>query len=295
MPTENRYRAADGFFSKQADVELVEREIQRVLSDEFEIIPKRRIAVLTSGGDAPGMNAAIWSIVRTAMNCGVEVMGVQDGYLGLVEDKMRKLKWEEVSDIIEKSGTILGTARFPKFAEQSVRKKAVNNIKRRHISSLIVIGGDGSMMGAHALAKDLKKNRVRFRTVGIPGTIDNDLWGTDMSLGAASAANAMIVEMRNMIQPARALRRIFVCEVMGASCGYLALQSALGVGADAVITPEQVIEVLTGTTQSNGLGWKDCIDVNKTEECYRKEFENDCGQIRGWVCCQQEIRLHRSG
>lgn len=275
--THNRHRVADGFFSKSEiaqSIQLIRDEIQRVLDEEFEIIPRLRIGVLTSGGDAPGMNAAIWAIVRTAMNNNIEVMGIQNGYQGLVNDQMRKLKWSEMGDIVEQSGTILGTARFPEFRKSSVRKKAVNNIIRKHISGLIIIGGDGSMKGAQALAKDLRNHGKELLTVAIPGTIDNDLWGTDMSLGAASAANAMIEEMRNMIQPAKALRRIFVCEVMGANCGYLALQAALGIAADVVIIPEQVIEVMSTPKIKRGESWKDRVDIIKTENTYRAQLEN---------------------
>ncbi len=234
--------------------------IQQALDEEFEIIPKQRIGVLTSGGDSPGMNAAIWAIVRTAMANDVEVMGIQNGYYGLVHDQMRKLKWSEMSDIVDQSGTILGTARYPEFAQPDIRDKAIENIARRHISGLVVIGGDGSMKGAHALTQQLKQQGKEFWTVAIPGTIDNDLWGTDMSLGAASAANAMTEEMRNMIQPAKALKRVFVCEVMGANCGFLAIQAALGIAADVVIIPEQIIEVRERAEGS----LKDRVNINKT-------------------------------
>ncbi len=270
-PTENRHRLADGFFSKAEDRELISKEMQRVLDEEFEIIPRRRIAVLTSGGDAPGMNAAIWAVVRTAMNNGIEVMGVQDGYKGLVLDKMRKLRWNEVGDIIENSGTILGVARYDDFKREAVRQEAIENLNRKHISGLIVIGGDGSMKGAQALANQIEQSGKIFQTIAIPGTIDNDLLGTDMSLGAASAADAMVKEMRNMMQPARALRRIFVCEVMGACCGYLALQSALGIGADAVMIPETLIEIANDNL-TDPSGWKDRIDGIKTRDSFVKQL-----------------------
>lgn len=242
-PTRNRHRLADGFFGKLEDMKSIREAIESVLEEEFEIIPRQRIGVLTSGGDSPGMNAAIWAIVRTAMDNDIEVMGIQNGYHGLVYDQMRKLKWSEMSDIVDQAGTILGTARYPDFTKPNIRDDAIRNITRRHISGLVVIGGDGSMKGADALTQQLEQQGKKFWTVAIPGTIDNDLWGTDMSLGAASAANAMTEEMRNMIQPAKALKRVFVCEVMGANCGFLAIQAALGIAADVVIIPEQIIEV----------------------------------------------------
>lgn len=272
-PTENRHRLADGFFSKGEIVEstqFLKDLVQRVLDEEFEIIPQRRIGVLTSGGDSPGMNAAIWSIVRTAMNNDIEVMGIQNGYYGLVHDQMRKLKWSEVSDIVEQAGTILGTARYKEFSDPKIRERAVENINRKHICGLVVIGGDGSMKGAQALAGDLQKQGKTLLTVAIPGTIDNDIWGTDMSLGAASAANAMTEEMRNMIQPAKALKRIFVCEVMGANCGFLAIQAALGIAADVVIIPEHIIEV----KNTPGVAVKDRVDIIGTENTCRAHLAN---------------------
>ncbi|MCP4601098.1 MAG: ATP-dependent 6-phosphofructokinase [Proteobacteria bacterium] len=264
-PMEGKRRVADGFFGKLEDQKLVLDEIKRVLREKFEIIPKRRIAVLTSGGDSPGMNAAIWAITRIAMNNSVEVIGIEDGYLGLSKNLMHKLTWDEVSDIMVQGGTILGTARFDDFKEKDGRKDAIENIRHNQISGLIVIGGDGSMRGAKKLVEDLEELDWKLQTIAIPGTIDNDLWGTDMSLGAASAANAMIEELRNMIRPAQALRRIFVCEMMGRYCGYLALQAALGIGADAVIIPEQVIEV-TSPHDEDSSTWIDRLNVNKTNE-----------------------------
>ena len=272
-PTENRHRLADGFLSKREIVQstqLLEDVIQRALDEEFEIIPKQRIGVLTSGGDSPGMNAAIWAIVRTAMDNDIEVMGIQNGYYGLVHDQMRKLKWGEMSDIVEQAGTVLGAARYPEFRNQSIREKAVENINRKHISGLVVIGGDGSMKGAKALAEEFERQGIKLPTIAIPGTIDNDIWGTDMSLGAASAANAMTEEMRNMIQPAKALKRVFVCEVMGANCGFLAIQAALGIAADVVIIPEQIIEV----KDKPGVSLKARVNINKTKATYDAHLAN---------------------
>lgn len=259
--------------TKQDSPRLVLKAIDKSLHDQFEMIPRRRIAILTSGGDSPGMNAAIWSIVRVALDNEVEVIGVQDGYQGLVEDHTYKLTWNFVSDILVQGGTILGTARFPGFSKRAVREKAVNNIMRKQISGLVVIGGDGSMKGARALAKDVKNLGREFQTVTIPGTIDNDLWGTDMSLGAASAANAMIDQLRNMIRPAQALRRIFVCEVMGRYCGYLALQAALGIGADAVIIPETVVEIDPPDAPNAPKRWMKRVKLIETEDHFRERLD----------------------
>jgi 6-phosphofructokinase 1 len=259
--------------TKQDSPRLVLKAIAKSLQDQFEIIPRRRIAVLTSGGDSPGMNAAIRSIVRVALDNEVEVIGVQDGYQGLVEDHTYKLTWNFVSDILVQGGTILGTARFPGFSKRAVREKAVENIMRKQISGLVVIGGDGSMKGARVLAQDLEDLGSQFQTVTIPGTIDNDLWGTDMSLGAASAANAMIDQLRDMIRPAQALRRIYVCEVMGRYCGYLALQAALGIGADAVIIPEKVVEVDPAVAANAPEKWMDRVKSIETEDRFREYLD----------------------
>jgi 6-phosphofructokinase 1 len=272
LPVPQRHRLADGFIYKSD--ENMQRdllpEIQRVLTEEFEIIPQKRIGVLTSGGDSPGMNAALRAIVRTAMNNDMEVLGVQDGYQGLVNDLAYKMKWNQVSDILIQGGTILGTARFDDFKDPAIRDKAVQNILRKQVSGLIVIGGDGSMQGATALAGDLAELGVPLQTVAIPGTIDNDLWGTDMSLGAASASNAIADILRNMIKPAQALRRIFVCEVMGRYSGYLALQAAIDIGADAVLIPEKIVQVRSPSRSPAVVSLKERIDKNRTEDSFRE-------------------------
>lgn len=275
LPSSKRHHLVDYFISKgddgmQGDLLAV---IQKCLNEEFEIIPRKRIGVLTSGGDAPGMNAAIWAIVRTAMSNGIEVIGVEDGYEGLTNNQMYKLRWNHVSDILLQGGTILGTSRFEDFKNPVIRAKAVENIYRKHISGLIVIGGDGSMQGATALANDLKERNISLQTIAIPGTIDNDLHGTDMSLGAASAANAMIEVLRDMIRPAQALRRIFVCEVMGRYSGFLALEAAMGIGADVVLIPECIVEVRSPRKSTAAGPFKGRIDRRKTTKNLHSELD----------------------
>ena len=252
--------------------EMLAAEICRVLEEEFEVIPVRRLALLTSGGDLPGMNAAIWGAVRTAMRYDMEVVGVTDGYRGLVEGLAHRLTWGQVCDIMTQSGTILGTARLPEFKNEFVRTKALETLTRKHISGLIVIGGDGSMKGASALTRDLRQRDKVLQTIAIPGTIDNDLWGTDMSLGASTAANAMVSELRNMIRPAQALRRIFVCEVMGRYSGYLALQAGLGIGADAVIIPEEIVDAHRSSLEM-AHSLDECISLVGTEDNLRRELD----------------------
>lgn len=284
--------------TKKAGPAIVLEAVKKALDEKLKSIPQRRIAVLTSGGDSPGMNAAIRAIVRVAMDNDIEVIGIENGYEGLVNNRMRKLTWNDVSDILAQSGTVLRTARFPDFKKPDVRKKAVENIRRNQISGLIVIGGDGSMRGAQALVQDLKKLDRELQTIAIPGTIDNDLWGTDMSLGAASAVNAMIEEMRNMLRPAQALRRIFVCEVMGRYCGYLAVETALGIGADAVIIPERVLRIRPGSTDSEPL--KNRIMTVETVDNFRNRLQESANLLKeafavdkgyGFVIMGEGIRL----
>ncbi len=266
--------------SKTEGPEALLDRIDRILSERYrEVLPWKRIAVLTSGGDSPGMNAAIRAIVRTAMNEGVEVIGVQDGFEGLVENRTRRLFWNQVSDVLIQSGTILGTARYDRFRQSDVRDQAAQNIVQKQISGLIVIGGDGSMNGTRALVENLNNSGRVLNTVAIPGTIDNDLCGIDMSLGAASAANAMVEELRNMIRPAQALRRIFVCEVMGRYSGYLALQAAIGIGADAVLIPELVVEAhpLCGPDDKRSL--KERVLTELTEENFQRQLDDIADQL----------------
>ncbi|UCH96918.1 MAG: ATP-dependent 6-phosphofructokinase [Candidatus Aminicenantes bacterium] len=259
--------------NKSEGPKAVLKAVKKTLEEKFEVIPRRRIAVLTSGGDSPGMNAAIRAIVCIAMDNDVEVIGIQDGYKGLVNNLMRRLTWKEVSDIHLYGGTILGTARFPEFEKPDIREKAVKNIIDKHITGLVVIGGDGSMKGAEVLAKDLESHEREFHTIAIPGTIDNDIWGTDMSLGTASAATAMIEELRNILHPAQALRRIFLCEVMGRYCGYLALQAALGIGADAVILPEDVVVIDPPRSENDLKPWQERWNGIETEKKFLSRIE----------------------
>lgn len=265
-----REALADGFLFKDEDSAAVLSEVKRVIAEKFEVLPRKRIAVLTSGGDSPGMNAAIWSVVRTAMANEVEVLGVEDGYRGLVEGRIRKLTWNSITEVLAKGGTVLKTARFDDFRKVETRRQAAMNLIQRHVSGLVVIGGDGSMQGAVALAQDVAAAGGVLQTVALPGTIDNDLAGTDMSLGAASAANAIADELAKLIPPAQALRRVFVVEVMGRYSGFLALEAGLAAGADALLIPETLIQV--HSTSKHAL-WRDRIAANETETRLRKQLE----------------------
>lgn len=190
----------------------------------------RKIAVLTSGGDAPGMNGAIRAIVRVGIKRGFEVYGVYDGYQGLVEGKIKKLGYSDVSEILAKGGTILGSSRLPEFKLDEVQDKAIENLKRFDIDSLVVIGGDGSYRGALALSKK------GINCIGIPGTIDNDINGTDETIGFHTALSNIIDAVNKLRDTSSSHHRCFVIEVMGNNADSLALYSAISCGSELVIT-----------------------------------------------------------
>jgi 6-phosphofructokinase 1 len=192
----------------------------------------KRIAVLTSGGDAPGMNAAIRAVTRTAVERGVEVFGVRRGYVGLIEGDMAHLTARHVSGILELGGTMLETIRCPEFTSVEGRMKALASLERHRIEGLIVIGGDGSQRGAHDLS------RMGVPVNGVASTIDNDLYGSEMTIGVDSALNVALESIDRLRTTASSHHRLFIVEVMGRHCGYLALTAGLAGGAEVIVTPE---------------------------------------------------------
>lgn len=193
----------------------------------------KNIAVLTSGTDAPGMNAAIRAVVRTILGNGSRVWGVYDGYRGLVDDNMEELSSISVSDIIQRGGTFLGTSFCKRWYTKEGRQTAYENLKKRDIDSLIVIGGDGSLRGAEEFAKE-----TGFPVIGIPATIENDIWGTDYAIGCDTAANTILEAINKIRDTAAAHHRIFILEVMGNKYGWLATYTAVAGGGNMVIVPE---------------------------------------------------------
>ena len=192
----------------------------------------KKIAVLTSGGDAPGMNAAIRAVVRTAIHNGIEVMGVQRGYSGLINGELFTMDRTSVSDIIQRGGTILRTARCPEFKNEEVRKKAAKILQAYGVEALVVIGGDGSFTGAKLLSK------LGIKTIGIPGTIDNDLAYTDFTLGFDTALNTVVDAINKIRDTSTSHERVSIVEVMGRNCGDLSLYAGICGGAVAIIVPE---------------------------------------------------------
>jgi 6-phosphofructokinase 1 len=194
-----------------------------------------KIAVLTSGGDAPGMNAAVRAVTRAALAKGWEAFGVRNGYAGLLADAIDPLQARDVGGIVHQGGTVLGSARSPEFAQPAGRARALKNLAARGIEALVVIGGNGSQTGNHTLHKE------GFRVVGVPSTIDNDLYGTDTSIGSDTAINITLEAIDRLRTTASSHQRAFAVETMGRDCGYIALIAGLAGGAEVIALPESEI------------------------------------------------------
>lgn len=192
----------------------------------------KRIAVVTSGGDAPGMNTAIRAVVRTGLDKGWEVFGVHHGYLGLVNDNLTSLEARDVGGIMQQGGTVLGSSRCPEFKTEEGRLRALRNLNQRDIDALVVIGGNGSQTGAHALSQ------MGYPVIGVASTIDNDLYGTEISIGVDTALNVALEAIDRLKITASSHQRAFIVEVMGRDCGYLALMAGIAGGAEVVAIPE---------------------------------------------------------
>ncbi|MBX2844409.1 MAG: 6-phosphofructokinase [Flammeovirgaceae bacterium] len=193
----------------------------------------KKIAVLTSGGDAPGMNAAIRAVVRGAIYNHVEICGIIRGYKGMIDGDIRPLKSYDVSNIIQRGGTILKSARSEEFRTKKGREKAFKNLKENGIEGIVAIGGNGTFTGAEIFLKE-----YGIPTVGVPGTIDNDLYGTDYTIGFDTAVNTALDAIDKIRDTADSHDRVFFVEVMGRDSGYIAVQTGIGGGAELVMVPE---------------------------------------------------------
>jgi 6-phosphofructokinase 1 len=193
----------------------------------------RRIGILTSGGDAPGMNAAIRAAVRSATSRGIEVVGYLDGFAGLVSGAFKTLDDRAVGNIIQRGGTVLGTSRCPEFLDRAVRARAVEQMRAAAVDGLIVVGGDGSFRGALALQEE-----QGLPVVGVPGTIDNDVYGTDETIGFDTAVNTAMFAIDKVRDTGESTGMAFFVEVMGRTSGAIALSTAVAVGAIGVLVPE---------------------------------------------------------
>lgn len=193
----------------------------------------KKIGVFTSGGDAPGMNACIRSVVRNAIANRLEVMGIERGYEGMIDGKFKPLGPRSVSNMIQRGGTFLHTARSERFMKKEWREKAAENIKKHKVDAIVAIGGDGTFRGAHKLCKEFG-----IKIVGIPGTIDNDLYGTDYTIGFDTAVNTALTMIDKIRDTAAAHDRNFFIEVMGRDAGFIALYVGIGAGAEQILIPE---------------------------------------------------------
>jgi 6-phosphofructokinase 1 len=245
----------------------------------------KRIAVLTSGGDSPGMNPAIRSITRTGALQGMEIIGIRNGYQGLLDNEFVPLDNHIVSGRVRDAGTFLQTSRCPEFMEEAGQTRAIEILKTQRIDGLIVIGGDGSLKGARTL------HQRGLPVIGLPGTIDNDLFGTDMGIGVDTALNTIISLVDMIRATAASHRRCFVVEVMGRSSGYLALMTTISTGSQVAVIPEfrvnieRIVHVLHTRFKSHH---NNSVIIVAEGVCQGSEFMD---RLRNVGKVQQEVRL----
>lgn len=240
-----------------------------------------RIGVLTSGGDAPGMNAAIRAIVRCGIASGDQVFGIYDGYKGLIEGKIQELSRKDVSEILNKGGTILGTARLPEFKYETVRNLAVKQLQRYDIDALICIGGDGTYTGA------LRLHEMGVKTIGVPGTIDNDIASSSKTIGFSTALNTACDAIDKLRDTSSSHQRCSIIEVMGRHCEDLALFSGICCGAEYVITPDTGLdkEQLLKDLKANRLaGRRHAIVVVSENICDVHQLATEVEAYSGYEC-----------
>ncbi len=212
------------------------------------VVEIKKIGVLTSGGDSPGMNAAVRAVVRSATKSGIEVLGIKHGYRGLISGEIELMDTHSVSNIIQKGGTILKSARSDEFRTKEGRAKAAKNIKKHGIDALVTIGGDGTFTGANILSEEHGVN-----VVGVPATIDNDIIGTDETIGYDTALNTALEAMDKIRDTADAHERMFLVEVMGRDSGFIALLTGIAGGAELVLLPEELTDVKEVKAQLNSM------------------------------------------
>lgn len=240
-----------------------------------------RIGLLTSGGDAPGMNATIRAVVRAAIHYGDKVFGIYDGYRGLVEGKIVEFTRKDVSEILNKGGTILGTARLPEFTYEAVRKLAVDQLKKHDIEALICIGGDGTYTGA------IRLHEMGIKTIGIPGTIDNDIASTDFTIGFSTALNTACEAIDKLRDTSSSHQRCSIIEVMGRHCGDLALYSGICCGAEYIITNETGLDkekLLNDLKQNRLAGRRHAIVVISENMTDVHELAKEVEAFSGYEC-----------
>jgi 6-phosphofructokinase 1 len=224
-----------------------------------------KIGVLTSGGDAPGMNAAIRAVVRTGIYNGLEVFGIMRGYSGMIDDDIHPMNSRSVANIIQRGGTILKTARSMIFMEAEGRKIAYENLKKRGIDGLVIIGGDGSFKGAQKFS-----NEFDIPCIGLPGTIDKDIAGSDFTIGFDTAVNTAVEAIDKIRDTADAHDRLFIVEVMGRDAGYIALHSGIATGAENILIPEKRKKLVNIIVVAEG----DKYGANEISSIVKKRLPN---------------------
>ena len=240
----------------------------------------RKIGILTSGGDSPGMNAAIRAVTRSALTSGIEVVGIHDGYRGLVEGLYESFSRSTVSETIASGGTILGSARLPEFKEEEVMMKGIDKLKENGIDGLVVIGGDGTYRGALELTKR------GINCIALPGTIDNDVEGTDFTIGFNTALNTIVECVDKLRDTSSSHHRCSVVEVMGNRCGDLAIYSGISCGAEVLITPETGYDeeaVLDKLRHLESLGKSHAIVIVSENVCDVKELADKVSKATGFA------------
>ena len=250
-------------------------------------MPAQTIAVLTSGGDSPGMNPAIRAVARTAIGKGARVFGIANGYQGIFDDDLVELTPRSLSGILDRGGTVLQSSRCKTFYTAEGRALAFRKLVDQQISGLVVIGGDGSLRGAHELHK------LGLPVIGLPGTIDNDIYGTDIGIGVDTASNTIVELIDKIKDTARSHRRCFLIEVMGRGSGYLALTTAVSSGAEVAVIPEyrynmpRILDLLAGRFRNR---LADSIIILAEGVCDADTFIKHMQEVQGTHALQQEVR-----
>jgi 6-phosphofructokinase 1 len=248
----------------------------------------KRIGVLTSGGDSPGMNPAIRAVTRAGLTRGMEIIGIENGYQGIFDRQFLKLTALEVSGKTRESGTFLASTRCKRFYDEEGQKEAVRILNEEKIDALVVIGGDGSLTGAQKL------HQLGYPVIGLPGTIDNDIYGTDMGIGVDTALNTIITLVDMVKATAASHRRCFVIEVMGRHCGYLALMSTISTGSQVAVIPEYRVNmdsIIDALTRRMERKHNNSVVIVAEGVCTGQEFMNRLNTTAAQKKLDQEIRL----
>lgn len=253
----------------------------------------KRVGILTSGGDAPGMNAAVRAVVRAGLYHGLEMFVIYDGYKGLVEGNIQQVDRDFVSDIVNRGGTIIRSARLPEFKEVETRKKGIEQLKKFGIDALVCIGGDGTYQGAKALSN------MGINCIALPGTIDNDIASTDFTIGFDTALNTIVEAVDKLRDTSTSHQRCSIVEVMGRYCGDLALFSGIACGADLIVTSDYQLtrsEIIEKLAEMHKNGKRHAMVIITEKLCDVNELAHDIEKESGFECRAEVLgRIQRGG